>query len=80
MNDNELDMMLAKFDFSLCEPIRENLREKLLAAHRRERRQRLWSSRRISDFDLDFATAAGNIDAQNKKPSFDENLAGQEVL
>lgn len=80
MNDSELNLMLAKFDFSLCEPIRKNLREKLLETHRRERRQMLWSSRRISDFDLDYAAAAGNFDTQSENPSAEENLVGQEVL
>ena len=63
MDSDRLDNELKNFDFSLCHPIREQLLRQLLALHRQENaapKSSLWTSRKMSEDEMDWASAAGN--------------------
>ena len=65
MKEEKLEQELKAFDFSLLHPVRESLRDKLLAMHRKDNAApvgllgRQWIAARMNDEELDWVAAAG---------------------
>jgi len=69
MEHGELDEKLKRFDYSLCHPVREELKNRLLVMHRNEKKTSPWN-RCLEPEELDMAAAAGI--GVEKRPQEDE--------
>ena len=72
MNEMELEQKLRAFDYTTLDTVKENLKDKLLAMHRRDNQNVLslrskWNDKRLSEDELDYAAAAGTPGCQEKK-------------
>ena len=71
MEYEELDEKLIRFDYSLCHPIREDLKNRLLVMRLNEKKPSPWS-RRLGFAELDMAAAAGLGELGKKRKRADE--------
>ena len=72
MNEMELEQKLRAFDYTTLDTVKENLKDKLLAMHRRDNQTVLsfrskWNDKRLSEDELDYSAAAGTPGCQEKK-------------
>ena len=66
MNEEKLTERLRQFDFSELSPLKQSLRQKMLARYSQEKNS-LWQKSLSAD-ELDYVSAAGNPQAQEYKP------------
>ena len=65
MNEETLVEWLRQFDFSELSPLKQSLRQEMLAQYRREKKS-LWQKSLSAD-ELDYVSAAGNPQVQEYK-------------
>lgn len=66
MNEEKLTERLRQFDFSELSPLKQTLRQEMLARYRRKKNS-LWQKSLPADA-LDYVSAAGNPQVQQYKP------------
>lgn len=66
MNEEKLTERLRQFDFSELSPLKQSLRQKMLARYSQEKNS-LWQKSLSAD-ELDYVSAAGNPQVQEYKP------------
>lgn len=66
MDEEKLVERLRQFDFSELSPLKQSLRQEMLAQYRRGKKS-LWQ-KTLSTDELDYVSAAGNPQIQEYKP------------